>query len=112
MQTHFDILIIGGGTAGLTVASQLTGRAAGATIGVIEPSSVHYYQPLWTLVGGGIFPKEDSRRNEADLIPEGVTWIREAAVAIDPDARTVQTSVTGALTYGYLVIAAGVQLRW
>lgn len=22
----------------------------------MEPSSVHYYQPLWTLVGGGIFP--------------------------------------------------------
>lgn len=112
MQTHFDILIIGGGTAGLTVASQLTARAAGATIGVIEPSTVHYYQPLWTLVGGGIFPKEDSRRNEGDLIPEGVTWIREAAVAIDPDARSVQTSVTGTLTYGFLVIAAGVQLGW
>lgn len=112
MQTHFDILIIGGGTAGLTVASQLVARAAGATIGVIEPSSVHYYQPLWTLVGGGIFPKEESRRDEGDLIPEGVTWIREAAVAIDPDAHSVQTSLTGLLTYGYLVIAAGVQPGW
>ena len=112
MQSHYEILIIGGGTAGLTVASQLAGRIGGGTIAVIEPSAKHYYQPLWTLVGGGIFPKEESARDEADLIPDGVTWIQEAATSIDPEHHTVHTAVTGPITYDFLVVAAGIQLGW
>ncbi|MGE0815979.1 MAG: FAD-dependent oxidoreductase [Vicinamibacterales bacterium] len=112
MQSHYDILIVGGGTAGLTVAAQLAPRAAGAAIGVLEPSATHYYQPLWTLVGGGLAAQEDSARAEADFMPDGVTWIRDAASSIDPDARTVHTAASGPLTYDALVVATGVQLWW
>lgn len=112
MQSHYEILIIGGGTAGLTVASQLAARIGGGAMAIIEPSTAHYYQPLWTLVGGGIFPKEESVRDEADFIPEGVTWIREAATSIDPEHRTVRTAVSGPITYDFLVVAAGIQLGW
>lgn len=112
MQTHYEILIIGGGTAGLTVASQLAPRVASGKIAVVDPSAKHYYQPLWTLVGGGIFEKEESVRDEADLIPEGVTWIQEAVTSIEPEHRTVQTANAGAITYDFLVVAAGVQLGW
>ena len=112
MQTHFDILIIGGGAAGLTVASQLAARVGGSAIAIIEPSAKHYYQPLWTLVGGGIFPKEESERDEAAFIPEGVTWIQEAATAIDPERRTVQVTTSGSITYDFLVVATGVEMYW
>ena len=112
MQTHYETLIVGGGTAGLTVASQLAGHVDASSIGIVEPSAKHYYQPLWTLVGGGIFPKEDSMRDEADLIPDGITWIREAATSIDPEHRTVHTAVSGPITYDFLVVAAGVQPGW
>jgi sulfide:quinone oxidoreductase len=112
VKSHYDILIIGGGTGGLTVASQLAGHVDGGAIAVIEPSATHYYQPLWTLVGGGIFPKEESARREADFIPDGVTWIQEAATAIDPDRRIVQTAAAGPISYDFLVIAAGIQLQW
>lgn len=112
MNSHYEILIIGGGTGGLTVASQLAAHVDGRAIAVVEPSATHYYQPLWTLVGGGIFPKEDSARDEADFIPDGVTWIQEAATAIDPDRRIVQTAVAGPISYDFLVIAAGIQLQW
>ena len=35
-------------------------------VAVIEPSDLHYYQPLWTLVGAGVFPKEESARPMAE----------------------------------------------
>jgi sulfide:quinone oxidoreductase len=112
MDTHHDILILGGGTAGLTVASQLADRTGGHHIGIVEPSLKHYYQPLWTLVGGGIFPREESERDEADLIPDGIAWIRDAVVAVDPDRRSVATSSGGTLTYDFLVVAPGVAPQW
>jgi sulfide:quinone oxidoreductase len=112
MDKHYDILILGGGTAGLTVASQLADRIGGRHLAVVEPSTTHYYQPLWTLVGGGIFPREDSARDEADLIPDEATWIRDAATAVDPERRTVATSTSGTLTYDLLVVAPGVVPQW
>ena len=47
-----QILIVGGGTAGITVAARML-RKGYTDVAVIEPSNTHYYQPLWTLVGGG-----------------------------------------------------------
>ena len=55
---------------------------------------------------------DESMRDEADLIPDGVSWIREPVVAIDPAQQTVQTAGSGAIGYDYLVVAAGVQLGW
>lgn len=111
MKTHHEFLILGGGTAGLTVASRLAEQVGGRQIGIVEPSPTHYYQPLWTLVGGGVFPREGSARSEADLMPDEVTWIREAATAVDPDRRQV-TTATGTLTYDFLVVAPGVVPQW
>ena len=112
MTTHHHILILGGGTAGLTVAARLAGHLGAGAVAIVEPSARHYYQPLWTLVGGGIFPREYSARDEAPLIPEGVTWIREAATSIEADRRTVHTAATGPITYDFLVVAVGVALGW
>ena len=112
METHYEILILGGGPAGLTVASQLANRIGGRHMGIVEPSLKHYYQPLWTLVGGGIFAREESERDEADLIPDDVAWIRDAVVAVDPDRRSVATSSSGTLAYDFLVVAPGVVPQW
>ena len=112
MDTHYDILILGGGTAGLTVASQLADRIGGRHIGIVEPSLKHYYQPLWTLVGGGIFSREESERQEADLIPDEIAWIRDAVLTVDPGRRSVATSSSGTLTYDFLVVAPGVVPQW
>ncbi len=58
---HKKILIIGGGTAGITTAAHLIRAGAGANqIAIIEPSTRHFYQPIWTLVGGGVVRKEVS----------------------------------------------------
>ena len=106
---HHQVLIAGGGTAGLTVAARLR-RAGVSDIAVLDPSASHYYQPLWTLVGGGRAPAASTVRPQASLIPGGVTWIADAAAGVDPGAQTVSTASGRTLHYDYLIVAPGIQL--
>jgi sulfide:quinone oxidoreductase len=109
--THKKILILGGGTAGITTAAQLIRAGAGANqIAILEPSPVHYYQPIWTLVGAGSVRGETSVREEKGLIPRGVEWIQDSAAEIDPDGKTVTTASSGKIGYDYLIVATGVEL--
>jgi sulfide:quinone oxidoreductase len=107
---HFQVMIIGGGTGGIMVASQLKRRNKELSIGLIEPSEFHYYQPAWTLVGAGTYDFQDTRRKQAEYIPKGVEWIQDKASAIDPRNNTVSTASSGAFTYEYLVVAPGLTI--
>lgn len=111
-KTHYQILIIGGGTGGLTVAARLKNENASFNVGLIEPSEKHYYQPLWTLVGGGVFTKESTERNEADYMPEGVDWIKDYAETFLPEENKLVLKSGKTLTYDYLVVSPGIQLDW
>lgn len=104
---HFQILIIGGGTAGITVAAQLKRKDTSLQIGILEPSEKHYYQPAWTLVGGGAFDYKDTAREEEDFIPKGVDWIKDRATAIDASQNKVETANSGSITYDYLIPVPG-----
>lgn len=105
------ILIVGGGTAGISVAARLL-RRGHSGVAVIEPSDVHYYQPLWTLVGGGQAKASTTVRTEASVMPEGATWIRNAAAALDPDSNTVTCADGTDYEYDVLVVCPGIQLDW
>jgi sulfide:quinone oxidoreductase len=106
--THRQVLIVGGGTAGITVAAILKRRAPGANIAIVEPARDHYYQPAFTLVGAGVYPLARTRRAEESLIPVGVQWIRNAAQTFEPEKNTVHLNNGGTLTYDYLVVCTGV----
>lgn len=107
-----QVVIVGGGNAGISVAARLRRARASTDIAIIEPSDKHYYQPLWTLVGGGVVDKRVTEHNEADYIPAGVTWIRDSVAQFCPEDSTVTTAGGKLVAYEYLVVAPGIQLDW
>src|SRR5688572_2116770 len=111
MAMHHEIVLIGGGTAGISVASRLR-RAGRDDVAVVDPAAEHYYQPLWTLVGGGRAPAAESVRAQASVVPQGVAWIRDAAERIDADHQRIELQSGATLTYDALVVAPGIQLDW
>jgi sulfide:quinone oxidoreductase len=111
MKDHYQVVIVGGGSAGLSVAARLCQQPT-LEVAIIEPSEKHYYQPLWTLVGAGVFPKEESERNEADFIPKGATWIKDKVTSFEPSQNVLMLESGQRLGYDYLVVAAGIQINW
>ena len=111
-KNKFQVVIVGGGTAGITVAAQLFGSSHPPEIAIIEPSEKLYYQPIWTLVGAGVFPREVSERKTKDFIPDGVFWIKDKVVQFDPDNNNLTTDNGKTIGYDFLVVAAGIQLDW
>ncbi|MCA9901627.1 MAG: NAD(P)/FAD-dependent oxidoreductase, partial [Anaerolineales bacterium] len=81
-------------------------------MGLIEPSDKHYYQPLWTLVGAGVFDRSVTERNERDYIPAGVDWIQDRVDSFDPDNNSLTTASGDTISYDYLVVTAGIQIDW
>ncbi|MDJ0648093.1 MAG: FAD/NAD(P)-binding oxidoreductase [Xenococcaceae cyanobacterium MO_188.B19] len=107
-----QIVIVGGGAAGITVAAQLLAKNSNLDIAIIEPSDKHYYQPAWTLVGGGAYEAEATVKNEREVIPESVTWIKDYCDRFEPENNKVITKKQTQITYEYLIVCPGIQLDW
>ncbi len=110
--SQHQVVIVGGGSAGISVAARLKGFDPSIDIAIVEPSEKHYYQPLWTLVGGGIFPKEESQRNEAVYIPDGADWLRKKVVEFQPYENAVTLDDGTKIGYEFLVVCPGIQIDW
>ena len=85
----FDVVVIGGGSAGIGVTASLLQRRPSLRIAIVEPSVKHYYQPAWTLVGGGTFDVTKTVRSMSEVIPSGAQWIKATASGFDPDSNLV-----------------------
>ena len=110
MSKHFQVLVIGGGTAGIMVSSMLRKKNKSIQIGIVEPSDTHYYQPAWTLVGANTYDFQKTGRPMASLIPKGVTWVKEFAETFVPENNKVITKNGEEYTYNYLVVAPGLKI--
>ncbi|SJM91684.1 NAD(P)/FAD-dependent oxidoreductase [Crenothrix polyspora] len=112
MSQHHTLLIVGGGAAGVSVANNMRRQNAKIDIALIEPSEKHYYQPGFTIVGGGAYTLKQCTRNEADLIHSSVKWLKDYADSFQPDSNTVTLRSGETVTYDYLVVCPGLQLDW
>ena len=108
----YNVLILGGGSGGISVAAKLSRQLDAGQIAIVDPTDNHYYQPLWTLAGAGLLDKSETEKAERDLIPDGVDWIKESVISIDPVTQTVNLSHHISIQYDYLVVATGLQLDW
>jgi len=109
---QYTVVIVGAGAAGISVASSLLSRQPDLDIAIIDPAETHYYQPGWTMVGGGIFSPEKTARSMRDLIPQKVKWIKHAVAAFDPDLKQVILEGCKPIAYEALVICCGLKLNW
>ena len=107
-----DIVVVGGGSAGISVAASLLARKSNLDIAIVEPAETHYYQPGWTMVGGGIFRPEVTSRPMASLIPRGAAWIKARVASFAPDDHAVMLDDGSALHYRKLIVAPGLTLNW
>ena len=108
----YEVVVIGGGAAGIAVAASLKARKPGLEIAIIDPAEIHYYQPGWTMVGGGIFDAQDTVRTMGSLIPKGVHWLKSAVAAFEPKANAVILDGCRVVKYDRLVVCPGLKLDW
>ena len=108
----FDVVIVGGGSAGIATAASLLHRRAELDIAVIEPRQRHFYQPGFTLVGGGVFDRSQVVCTTADVMPPKVRWIKTAAAGFEPENDRVILEDGSRVSYRQLVVAAGLKLDW
>ena len=105
------VVVVGGGMAGVCVTARLL-RAGVDDVALVEPSSTHYYQPLWTLVGAGEVKVQQTGRSQARVVPRGVRWVQDRAAEIDPDRQIVTCEAGAGIGYEVLVLCPGVELAW
>lgn len=107
------ILVVGGGTGGCTMAAKLSRKLNNPNqVIVLEPSDIHYYQPMFTLIGGGISSFKTAKRNMKDVLPKNAKWLKDSIVGFQPDANKVSTHNGDTIQYDMMIVALGLQLYW
>lgn len=109
---HYKIVVLGGGSAGITMGARMKRKVGAENVAIVEPSEMHYYQPIWTLVGAGAKSINLSGRPTASVMPSGVKWVKSSVTKIDPKNQTVALDSGRELSYDFLIVALGLKLHY
>ena len=107
---HHDVLVVGGGNGGVSLAARLL-RDGVRDIALVSPSPVHRYRPLLNYVGAGEAAMADLERPMRDVVPDGCTWIRDGVEAVDAANSTVRTRRGRTLHWSTLVLSRALDRR-
>lgn len=106
------VLVVGGGAGGCSVAAKLSNKLGEGKVIILEPADKHYYQPMFTLIGGGIKTLNDSYRPMAKVLPALAKWLKDSAVKFEPENNAVYTANGDKIEYDFLLVAVGLQLNY
>jgi len=107
------VVIVGGGLAGMSTAARLKNTASNLEITVIEPDPISVsYQPGQTLVAAGIWDGSEIVYNRDEKLPSGVTLIKGAVTAFDPDNNKLTVDGKQEVSYDQMIIATGLMLDY
>jgi sulfide:quinone oxidoreductase len=108
----FDVVVIGGGASGVAITASLLKRRKALRIAVIDPKDEHYYQPAWTLVGGGTYDAKKTVRSLKKILHKKATLIKGAVQSFDPDTNSLVLDNGDKVNYHQLIICPGLRLAW
>ncbi|MCD4719055.1 MAG: NAD(P)/FAD-dependent oxidoreductase [Desulfobacula sp.] len=102
------VLILGAGAGGTIVANMLRKQIPESQleITIIDRDERHHYQAGYLFIPFGIYSTEDVIKSKKEFIPQGVDFIVDTIVKIDPDQRRVETKAS-TYDYDWLVISTG-----
>lgn len=108
------VVIIGGGSAGLSISHQLlrSGRFVQDDIAIVDPAQWHDYQPGWTLVGGGLKKKEDLREPLKSLIDPKFKFYNDGVETFCPEQNTLVLGNGDKIGYQQLVVVPGIKINF
>lgn len=88
------LVVIDGGTAGIGVIASIKNalKICPLFLSFLSNPLKHTFQPAWTLVGCGVFDLEKTRRPMLQVIPSGVTWVKQSVSRVMPEEKCVLTS--------------------
>jgi len=108
----YKLVVVGGGAGGCGTANKFVKKFGPGEVAVIEPNEMHYYQPLWTLVGGGVKQLSESGRPMETLLPKQANWLKDSVASFEPDNNRLVTKSGDVVSYDFLVVAMGLELRY
>jgi sulfide dehydrogenase [flavocytochrome c] flavoprotein chain len=111
-QSAARIVVIGGGFGGASCARALRRIDAKLQVTLVERSKTFVACPFSNEVIAGLREIEAQQFGYDKIAAEGVTVIVQAAVKVDPTARTVSLADGTSLGYDRLVLAPGIDLRF
>lgn len=113
-----DVLVVGGGNAGISAAARLL-RDGARDVTVLAPSAVHLYRPLLSYVGSGEATMPELERTMAEVLPPGCRHVDDAASAVEWAAGDGAAGAVIVLTRGgrrvacsTLVLCPGLEEAW
>ena len=108
------VVVIGGGYGGATAAKYIRMWSdGGIDVTVVEPNPEFVSCPISNLVIGGSKQIADVTVSY-DNLPKrhGVKIIRDTAMAVDPEKRTVKLTGGQELAYDRLILSPGIDFMW
>ncbi|HQP92120.1 MAG TPA: FAD-dependent oxidoreductase, partial [Candidatus Omnitrophota bacterium] len=106
-----DIVVIGGGFAGLSACRKLSGKRkplGNRRIIVIDPRQTFDFLPVLPDIGGSFIPREHASVDLREYLEKiGVNFENDEVIRVDLKSREVFLKNSTILTYEYLIVASG-----